>query len=146
MLVAVGYNRDMSEFTNDELEAYLDEALAPSEMAAIETAIRSDTELSERLRAILSRRDRGQHSLGGIWRRHRISCPTREQLGSFLLGAMVDQDHLNYIQFHINEVGCRYCRANLEDLKRRTEENASDVATRRKKYFQSSAGYLKGEE
>jgi len=136
----------MSEYTTHELEAYLDEALAPSEMAAIEAAVRTDTALAEHLRAILTRRDRGQHSLGGIWRRHRVSCPTREQLGSFLLGAMVDQQHLNYIQFHINEVGCRYCRANLDDLKRRSEENAADVATRRKKYFQSSAGYLKNDE
>ena len=57
-----------------DLEAYLDEALPPEEMARIEQALRDRPELRERLAAINARRDTGVHSLGAIWRRHRLSC------------------------------------------------------------------------
>ena len=49
-------------------------------MAAIEEALRGSDDLQKRLTAINGRRDAGVHSLGEIWRRHRLSCPSREQL------------------------------------------------------------------
>jgi hypothetical protein len=128
--------------TQADLEAYLDEALGPEEMARVEGLLRERPELAKRLVEINCRRDAGVHSLGEIWRRHRASCPTREQLGSFLLGAVSD-DLDDYIRFHIQTVGCRYCRANLEDLKAQQEEKQDVATTRRRKYFQSSAGYLR---
>lgn len=130
-----------SQSTQLELEAYLDEALTPAEMAKIEQALRNDPDLSKQLAAINSRRDAGVHTLGEIWRRHRVSCPTREQLGSFVLGAL-DEQHTAYITFHIKQVGCRLCSANLDDLERQQAERKDDVSSRRRKYYQSSAGYL----
>jgi anti-sigma factor RsiW len=131
-----------SKFTHSDLEAYLDEALAPADMAEIERQLRTDTQLGRELAAINARRDAGVHTLGEIWRRQRISCPTREQLGSFLLGALA-QEQADYIAFHIEKAGCRFCRANHDDLKAQQEGANDAVATRRKKYFQSSAGYLR---
>jgi anti-sigma factor RsiW len=130
--------------TTSELEAYLDEALSPEEMAGVERALRKQPELADRLAAINARRDAGVHSLGEIWRRQRISCPTREQLGSYLLGALASE-HADYIAFHIERTGCRFCRANVDDMKRYQQEGAEVAATRRTKYFQSSAGYLHGD-
>lgn len=130
------------QFTESELEAYLDEALSPNEMAAIEAALRDDEHLAQRLVAINARRDAGMHSIGEIWRRHRISCPTREQLGSYLLDTL-DKDQAEHLHFHIKEIGCRFCQANLEDLKMQQEEPAEAKSSRRTKYFQSSAGYLR---
>jgi hypothetical protein len=129
-------------FTESELEAYLDESLAPDMMAAIETALRSDTQLVQQLVAINRRRDAGLHSVGEIWRRHRVTCPTRAQLGSYLLGALSDEQ-ADYIDFHIQRVGCRVCLANLNDLQRQQQEAADTIVTRRHKYFQSSAGHLR---
>ena len=129
-------------FTRADLEAYLDEALAPADMADVESRLRTDVELGRELAAINARRDAGVHTVGEIWRRQRISCPTREQLGSFLLGAL-SPEHADYIAFHIEKVGCRFCRANHDDLKAQQEEANETVATRRQKYFQSSAGYLR---
>jgi len=126
-----------------DLEAYLDEALPPEEMARIERALRKDPALRRQLAAINARRDAGVHSLGEIWRRHRLSCPPREQLGSFLLDALPDE-LADYITFHLEVIGCRYCRANLTDLERQQAEAPEVVETRRRKYFQSSAGYLRG--
>ena len=128
--------------TQSDLQAYLDEALDPAEMAAVETELRSRPELLQQLAAINSRRDAGMHSVGEIWRRHRLSCPTREHLGSYLLGAL-DREHSSYVDFHLKTVGCRLCQANLADLRRQQEENAEVVQTRRTKYFQSTAGHLK---
>ncbi|MBM4093160.1 MAG: hypothetical protein FJ276_27680 [Planctomycetes bacterium] len=126
--------------SESELEAYLDEALSPAEMAAVEMAVRQSPDLLQQLAAINGRRDAGFHSLGAIWRRHRVSCPTREQMGSFLLGVL-DEQQASYLRFHLNVVGCRLCQANLADLKSRQAET-DDAVVRRRKYFNSSAGYL----
>ncbi len=129
------------QLTDSELEAYLDEALPPPQMAAIEAELRKSPKLLKQLAKIHSRRDAGVHSLGEIWRRHRISCPTREQMGSFLLGVLED-DQASYVRFHLEVVACRLCHANLEDLRRRQAESNDMIVVRRRKYFDSSAGYL----
>ena len=103
------------EFTDSELAAYLDEALAADEMARVEAALRDQPGLVDQLVRINRRRDSGIHSLGEIWRRNRVSCPSREQLGSYLLGVL-SSEQASYIEFHTRDVGCRLCHANLEDL------------------------------
>ena len=133
------------EFTEAELESYLDEALSPSEMAEIEDLLRQRPEVTEHLKAIHGRRDAGIHSLGEIWRRHRISCPDRELLGSYLLGVLESEEH-DHIQFHLETIGCRLCNANLQDLQERQQEAERATQDRRRRYFQSSAGYLHGDE
>jgi len=129
-------------FHNAELEAYLDEALPPERMARIEAALRDDPQLVTQLADSIGRRDAGVHSLGGIWRRHRLSCPTREQLGSYLL-EVLDPGQADYVRFHLDSIGCRYCTSSLEDLS--TQHAATDAdqsASRRQKFYQTSAGYL----
>jgi hypothetical protein len=127
--------------TDSDLEAYLDEALPAAEMAVIELALRQDKALLGRLSSINARRDTGLHSLGEVWRRARLTCPTREQLGGMLLGVL-DDGHAGYIKFHLEVVGCRYCQANLADLEEQQSGAAEASTKRRRKYFQSSAGYL----
>ncbi len=128
--------------SQSELEAYLDEALPVDAMAAIEQALRADAKLAGQLTTINARRDAGMHSLGEIWRRHRLSCPTREQLGSYLLGVL-EESVFGFVKFHLEVSGCRTCLANLEDLKTRQTDEPTAVDSRRKKYFQSSAGHLR---
>ena len=60
--------------------------------------------------------------------RQRLSCPTRDQLGSHLLGAL-SAEQADYIQFHVETIGCRLCQANIEDLRRQQEETAETVKT-----------------
>lgn len=130
------------DYTLAELEAYLDEALPVEQMASIELALRAQPELLQKLSQINGRRDAGVHSLGEVWRRNRLSCPTRQQLGNFLLG-ILDDEHADYVTFHLDTVGCRYCQANLADLQAQQAEAGEQVQRRRRKYFQSSAGYLR---
>jgi anti-sigma factor RsiW len=127
--------------TTSALEAYLDEALPAEQMAEIEAALRHDKRLLKELSAINARRDAGVHSLGEIWRRHRLTCATREQLAAYLLGTL-SKEAAAYIRFHVQDVGCRLCQANLVDLENQQAEAAETARGRRRKYFQSSAGYL----
>jgi hypothetical protein len=131
----------MSQFSDAEIEAFLDEALPAEEMSRIEQSLRDDRELVRRLSAIHARRDAGVHSLGNIWRGNRLSCPTREQIGAYLLGTL-DEQFADYVSFHIRVVGCRYCHANMADLSNRLDANREESQARRRRYFQSSAGYL----
>ncbi len=131
-----------SSYSDQQLQAFLDEALPPETMAQVEVQMRTDTQLMTRLLNILGQREAGVHGLGEIWRRHRLTCPTRQQLGGYLLGTL-DEGWLQYIQFHLDHVACRLCQANLQDLKAEAEQTqAASVQSRRRKYFQSSAGYL----
>lgn len=124
-----------------ELESYLDDSLPTTELAAIEAALRENSNLLSRLAGINERRNAGVHTLGEIWRRHRLTCLTREQLGGYLLGTLPSEES-NYLEFHIHKVGCRQCAANLNDLERQQREAAQSAQSRRRRYFQSSAGYL----
>lgn len=136
----------MSDRLNEsQLEAYLDEALPAEEMSRVEAALRNDPELAQRLASIHARRDAGVHSLGEVWRRNRLTCASRDQLGSYLLGAL-ERDEAAYLQFHLEVIGCRSCNANLRDLENQQAEAADSVQQRRRKYFQSSAGYLRRDD
>ena len=128
-------------YTQAELEAYLEESLPAAQMAAVEASLRDNPQLLQELTAINGRRDAGVHTLGEIWRRHRVSCPTRQELGSYLLGALSTEQE-TYIVFHLETIGCRLCQANLADLQAQHQDAPTAANSRRTKYFQSSAGYL----
>lgn len=129
-------------YSDSVLEAFLDESLPADEMAALEAALRKDSRLIDRLATINQRRSTGIHTVGAIWRQHQLTCVSREKLGSLLLGAL-DQSEADYIQFHIHAVGCRWCAANLADLEQQQREANQSQQTRRRRYFESSAGYLR---
>ncbi len=127
-------------FSREHLEAYLDEALPPDEMACVEETLRHHPRLLEELRAIVALRDQGVHTLGAIWRRHRLTCPEREQLQAYL-EKKLDAPTARYVRFHLQVIGCRYCQANLEDLQEQ-QGDPTPRQKRRRRYFQSSAGRL----
>jgi len=132
----------MARLTQSDLQAYLDEQLPSEQMAAIEAELRKKPDLLKQLSAINARRDAGVHSVGEIWRRNRLSCPSREQLGSYLLGVL-GTEQADYVAFHVKTIGCRLCQANVDDLERQQKETTETVKTRRTKYFQSTAGHLR---
>jgi hypothetical protein len=135
------YNRFMPDFSDAELLAYFDEGLPVDRMAGLENALRDSADLRNRAARLRHERDAQGHSVGEIWRRGRLSCPTRHQLGSYLLDAL-PAEFAEYIRFHLETVGCRYCAANLDDL-RESQQPSTEAAQRRQKFFQSSAGYVR---
>lgn len=131
----------MCDFTDAELAAFLDEALPANRCAELEHQVRADAGLRKRLLEIRGRETAGLHTIGAIWRRNRLSCPSRSELGQFVLGALEKAPH-EYIQFHLEDIGCRYCQANLADLQAASTSD-DQPARRRRRYYQTSAGYLK---
>src|ERR1017187_3909734 len=68
------------------LREYLLDALAPEVSARVEKALRDSAELRAQLEDVRQNRADGQlHTLGAIWHRTRLTCPSSQQLGSFLL-------------------------------------------------------------
>src|SRR5688500_15039261 len=130
--------------SRETLACYLDDTLSESETNAVEKALRESDPLRAQLRQLMQDRDRGEHSVGAIWRRERLTCLTRDQLGSYLLGAL-DADVQDYVEFHLKTIGCSYCLANLADLERQQREAVPQAQKRRRRYYESSAGLLRGE-
>ncbi len=132
-------NMEMVAITREQLHAYLDDALTDAETAHIEQALRSSEEVRLRLRQAREERDRGEHTVGAIWRRYRVSCLTREELNGYL-HEIHDAEFRAFIDFHLGTICCPTCLANLDDLKEKQAESAS--RQRRRKIFDSSAGLL----
>lgn len=131
----------MAEITRELLHGYLEDALSDAETARVEQALRQSAALQRTLRALMQERDRGEHSIGAIWARERLSCPARDQLGSYLL-KVLDSGLQDYIDFHLRTIQCAFCLANLADLQALHKEPAPKARERRRRYFESSAGYL----
>jgi Putative zinc-finger len=131
----------MREITREKLHAYLDDALTDVETAQVEQALRESEPLRRTLRQAIQERDRGEHSLGAIWRRERLTCPAREQLGSYVL-QVLDEAEQEYLHFHLNEIGCPFCVANLADLQALQREPVPVARERRRRFFETSAGFL----
>lgn len=128
--------------TDELLRAYLADNLPAGEMARVEKALRESAELRGRLEDVRQNRGDGQlHTLGAIWRRGRLTCPTRQQLGSYLLDAL-DPAEANYITFHIQVIECPFCQANLADLQAKSTQHPSTIASRQNRILKSSQHLL----
>ncbi len=73
-----------------------------------------------------------------VWENLRPTCPKRSTLGRLLLGT-IESPWKDYVDFHVHHLGCRFCQANLEDLKR---ESAAAPTQLRERIFQSTVGFL----
>ncbi|TWT93099.1 anti-sigma factor family protein [Neorhodopirellula pilleata] len=130
-----------ADFTDAQLIAFLDEELAPELSSRLEAALREQPALQQRLTILRGQNLAGLHTIGAIWRRQRLSCPDRTQLTKFLSGQLSPSE-ADYIRFHLGEIHCRVCNANLDDLKQ-SQSDTHDSRIRRGRLFESSAGHLR---
>jgi len=77
--------------------------------------------------------------LTDVWESQRLSCPKRSTIGSYLLDTL-DRAWHEYVDFHLNVLGCRFCRANLEDLQSQTAETGQKQLYAR--IMESTVGFL----
>ena len=75
-----------------------------------------------------------------VWEDHRPSCPKRSTIGGYHLGTL-DAGWQGYAEFHLNQLGCRFCLANLDDLKQ--SEDRAHLERLRQRVLQSTVGFLK---
>jgi len=80
-----------------------------------------------------------ENLLTDIWKFQRFSCLKRSTIGAYLLGTLDNEWH-RYVDFHVNTLGCKFCRANLEDIQ---SQNAKKQSKRlRARIMESTAGFL----
>ncbi len=91
-----------------------------------------------RSRAEAGGADPADSLLTEIWEYHRFSCPKRSTIGGYLLRTL-DSDWQKYVDFHLNILGCRFCRANMEDLQSQAAEHQQQLHAR---ILESTVGFL----
>lgn len=129
------------EFSDAELDCYIEETLDAGRASELELQLRDDETLLKRLVDINARRSSGRHTMGGIWRQNQIGVPSHDEMGSFLLGVLDDQ-HADYIQFRVDVLKCPFTIALKTDLEIQQSESEDTSVKRRKKIFESSVGLL----
>lgn len=132
-------------FSDAELEAYLDEALDPQRVIELEETLSKDKDLLGRLSQINGRRNAGVHTLAEIWRRNQIGVPSKEEMSRYLLQTLSDE-HADYIAFRIETLRCPFTVALYKDLKQQAEESEDQKVSRRRKFYESSAGLLRNKD
>lgn len=65
-----------------------------------------------------------------VWREHRLSCPGRHWLARLVAGTLKEGPK-TFVSFHIDEMGCPWCQANVDDLARRDRDSELDVVLER---------------
>ncbi len=77
--------------------------------------------------------------LSEVWEEYRPSCPKRSTLGSYILNTL-DSNWQNYIEFHVRSLGCRFCNANLDDVR---QETAAESDRFKARIMESSVGFFR---
>jgi len=83
--------------------------------------------------------ERFENLLTDLWEYHRFSCPKRNTIGAYMLGTLEPEWH-KYVEFHLNVLGCRFCRANLDDLQSQSQETKQEAFQAR--IMESTVGFL----
>ena len=79
-----------------------------------------------------------EQTVARLWEQGRLSCPKRSTIGGYVLGTL-DEPWLEYVHFHLQTLGCHFCRANLEDLE---QANSTPRASLRRRIMESTVGFL----
>lgn len=74
-----------------------------------------------------------------VWESQRPTCPKRSTIGRLMLKTL-EGKWKEYVDFHVNRLGCRFCRANLDDLQKQTEEAPKALHDR---VMHSTIGFFK---
>jgi hypothetical protein len=111
-----------------EIRDFLREALPADRMAALERLARDNPDVMAQIAEARDALNRGDHSLGAIWQENQVSCPAREQLGTYLMQTG-DPDYHDYVTFHLTVIECPVCQANLDDLKAQAAAAKAKTAT-----------------
>lgn len=131
------------QWTDREISSWLEELLPPERMAQLETALREDEHLRVRVAQMIRHRDQGGQTVGEIWQRARLSCPSRSELAGFQLGTLPSALS-DYVDFHLKTVGCRFCLASFYDIQEK-QSSPEDAPRRRQRIFESSAGIFRNQ-
>ncbi len=83
--------------------------------------------------------DNADSILRDIWQTQRPSCPKRSTLGAYVLGTLDPEWH-DYVDFHLNHLGCVFCNANVDDIRNATD--AAECEQIHERILKSTIGFL----
>jgi hypothetical protein len=75
-----------------------------------------------------------------VWRDYRPSYPKRNTIGAFHLGTL-EPEWKDYVDFHLHQLGCQFCLANLKDIEEQNKQKDSSKLCQR--IMESTVGFLK---
>lgn len=78
-----------------------------------------------------------------IWTEERLSCLKRSTIGAMVLGAL-EPDWQAYAEFHLEQLGCQFCRANLEDMQSAIQEAPAEQV--RARILESTVGFFQSSQ
>lgn len=76
--------------------------------------------------------------LSQVWQNQRPSCPKRSTLGKYTLGILPD-DWTSFVAFHVEQLGCTFCQANLDEL----ALDDAQAPSKDDRLFQSTIGFFR---
>ncbi len=126
-------------FSDAELLSWVAESLDVQRSTAMESALRDSAELQQRLSELVVQHESGQLDLAEIWRRRRLTCPSRSTWSAWLVGR-IGGEFREYLEFHLDQLGCRFCAANVADLQSSGDPESNQ---RVRKFFETSVGRLR---
>lgn len=114
-------------------------SIAPNEVAVVKHRLlqRLNDQVCCVLGPVNAASERIETDLITAWEVHRPSCPKRSTLRRYTLG-ILPPPWQDFVSFHVETLGCRYCLANLTELKSVPTPNRRDD-----RLFQSTIGFLK---
>jgi RNA polymerase sigma factor (sigma-70 family) len=77
--------------------------------------------------------------LTDLWEQLRLSCPKRSTIGAYFLKTL-ESPWYEYVDFHLQSLGCRFCLANLQDLKQQSDQVR--FQSFQKRVLDSTIGFL----
>src|SRR5688572_1698488 len=99
-------------------------------------------ELSEHVAGALAGDIASDSLLTEVWEQERLTSPKRTTIGRHLLGTLEDP-WKQYVTFHLDALGCRFCRANADDLREASKDDAPRTPSSNR-LFQSTIGFFRG--
>ncbi len=78
--------------------------------------------------------------VGALWKKARVSCPSRHWLARLVAGTL-PEGPAGFVRFHLDEMRCEWCQANRDDLER--SERESELAPLLESLQASTLRYLR---
>jgi len=112
-------NHENLVYSREYIHAHIDGALSQEETDAFDLEAQVNSELRGQIRAVQSEFDYHNHTVGSLWRRNQLTCPSDQDIADYLRGglAIINPEIADYVQFHLTSIRCIYCISTAAELK-----------------------------
>ena len=106
-------------YSREYIHAYIDGALSPEEADAFTLMAYGDSELRGKIRTVQTEFDYHNHTVGSLWRRNQLTCPSDQDIVDYQRGALaiIYPKIADHLQFHLNSIRCIYCISTAAEWK-----------------------------